>query len=86
MQSIDRVDAANKTLILVHGRGFKPPKAELEALWLEALRSGLTRDFADPLTAWRRCRREFVYYGDEIAWRARSARTANTMPRSIWRI
>lgn len=66
MQSTDRVDAANKTLILVHGRGFKPGKGELEALWLEALRSGLTRDFADPLAAWRRCRREFVYYGDEV--------------------
>jgi hypothetical protein len=56
----------NKTLILVHGRGFKPGKAELEALWLEALRSAVTRDFADPLPAWRLCRREFVYYGDEV--------------------
>lgn len=67
MLSTDRADVANKTLILIHGRGFKPAQADLEALWLEALGSGLTRDFADPLPAWRRCRHEFVYYGDEIS-------------------
>jgi hypothetical protein len=56
----------NKTLILVHGRGFKPAKAELEALWLRALRAGLQRDTPDAAIAFDRCTIRFVYYGDEI--------------------
>ena len=54
-----------KTLILVHGRGFKPPRAALEALWHAALRAGLVRDAAAAIPAFDRCRREFVYFGDE---------------------
>jgi hypothetical protein len=54
----------SKTLVLVHGRGFKPPRAELEALWSEAIRAGLARDAAGALPAFERCRREFVYFGD----------------------
>lgn len=57
---------SNKTLILVHGRGFKPAKAELEALWLRALRTGLQRDTPDAAAALDRCTIRFVYYGDEI--------------------
>jgi hypothetical protein len=56
----------NKTLILVHGRGFKPAKAELEALWLRALRAGLQRDAPDAAAALDHCTVQFVYYGDEI--------------------
>jgi hypothetical protein len=55
----------NKTLVLVHGRGFKPPRAELETLWCDAIRAGLARDAAGSLPMFDRCRREFVYFGDE---------------------
>ena len=55
-----------KTLILIHGRGFKPARADLEAMWLQALRCGLARDAAEALPGFDSCRREFVYYGDEI--------------------
>ena len=54
-----------KTLILVHGRGFKPPRAALEALWYAALRAGLARDAAAAIPAFEQCRHEFVYFGDE---------------------
>ena len=37
----------SKRLILIHGRSFKPAKAELEAIWTEALRYGISRDFGD---------------------------------------
>ena len=55
-----------KTLILIHGRGFKPARAEVEELWVRALRSGVQRDAPDALPAFDGCRREFVYYGDDI--------------------
>ena len=54
-----------KRLFLVHGRNFKPGKSELEALWLEALRHGVQRDFGEE--AGERLdtiRKEFVYYGE----------------------
>ncbi len=56
----------NRTLIMVHGRGFKPPPEALEALWRRALRAGLERDAAAALPAFDECTFEFVYYGDEI--------------------
>jgi hypothetical protein len=56
----------NKTLILVHGRGFKPARTELETLWLRALRAGLQRDAPDAAAALDRCTVRLVYYGDEI--------------------
>src|SRR5258705_3356999 len=58
--------ARNKPLIRIHGGGFKPAPADLEALWVQALRAGVGRDATDALPAFDRCRREFVYYGNEI--------------------
>lgn len=67
MQSTDDADRVrNKSLVVVHGRGFKPPRGELEALWTQALRAGVRRDAADALPGFDRCRCEFVYYGDEV--------------------
>ena len=37
----------NKTLILVHGRGCKPAKEDLLALWRQALNAGVYRDGGD---------------------------------------
>lgn len=53
-----------KTLILLHGRGFKPPKARLKKLWVDALRFGVERDFPEMLAQFDAARIEFVYYGD----------------------
>lgn len=53
-----------KTIILIHGRNFKPPEADLRRLWLEALRFGLQRDFPAKLAAFDAAVISFVYYGD----------------------
>jgi hypothetical protein len=54
-----------RTVLLVHGRDFKPPRARLRALWLDALRHGLRRDHAPTvLGRLRRSRVELVYFGD----------------------
>ena len=55
-----------KTLIMVHGRGWKPEPAALESLWRRAMACGLDRDFADAGGAGLLDGLEtrFVYYGD----------------------
>ena len=53
-----------KTIILVHGRSWKPKKSDLESIWTEALRSGIARDFPNKLTAFDKVNLSFVYYGD----------------------
>ena len=40
-------EGRHKTLILVHGRGCKPVKEALSALWREALNAGIYRDGGD---------------------------------------
>lgn len=54
----------NKTIILVHGRSWKPKQADLEPIWTEALRAGIERDFPNKLTAFDGATLSFVYYGD----------------------
>jgi hypothetical protein len=66
LRSTDADRVRNKSLVFVHGRGFKPAQVELEALWTQALRAGVRRDAADALPELDRCRFEFVYYGDEV--------------------
>lgn len=53
-----------KTLILVHGRSWKPPKADLRKLWLDALVHGIKRDAPHALDDFKAAKKEFVYYGD----------------------
>jgi len=54
-----------KHLFLIHGRNFKPDCSDLEALWLEALRHGITRDFGeDGATILDNIEKTFIYYGD----------------------
>lgn len=49
------------TLLLLHGRGGKPPQDELEELWFEALLWNLPKETAEAVN---RCRRRLLYYGD----------------------
>ncbi len=53
-----------RTILLVHGRSFKPPERELKRLWVSALRVGLERDHPSALPAFAAARKELVYYGD----------------------
>ena len=53
-----------KMILLVHGRHFKPPKPDLQKLWMEALRHGIERDHPEKLQAFKDAKVELVYYGD----------------------
>ena len=53
-----------KTIILIHGRSFKPPKNPLKRLWVEALRWGIERDHPNKSAAFDDASLEFVYYGN----------------------
>ena len=53
-----------KTVLLVHGRHYKPPEDVLRANWIEAIRHGLERDRPEALSALDEARLEMVYYGD----------------------
>ena len=53
-----------KTLILVHGRSWKPPKADLQALWLDAIEFGIERDHPAAIDKFKKAKKSFVYYGD----------------------
>lgn len=53
-----------KTIILIHGRSFKPAEDQLKALWLEALIFGIERDHADKLDDFKAATVDFVYFGD----------------------
>ena len=55
---------AKKSLVLIHGRSWKPPEAALRSLWLDAIRWGLRRDSPRAADAFARVAVEFVYYGD----------------------
>ncbi len=55
-----------KRIIFIHGRDIKPPKKELRALWFDAVRSGLLRDYgqsAVDLFNSISSNEDFVYYG-----------------------
>lgn len=53
-----------KTILLVHGRHYKPAKDDLRKLWTEALSFGIERDHPNKLQAFKDARVELVYYGD----------------------
>jgi hypothetical protein len=53
-----------KTIILIHGRHFKPNEADLKTLWLDALAIGIGRDFASTIPLLTAATKSFVYYGD----------------------
>ena len=53
-----------KTILLIHGRDFKPAEEKLRKLWLDALRWGIERDHPDQLGAFDHAQHEFIYYGD----------------------
>ena len=65
MNEAGKPDAvAGRTLLFVHGRDFKPaPEAFLE-LSIEALRTGVERDYADFADEFAALDKRIAYYGD----------------------
>jgi len=53
-----------RSILLVHGRDFKPAEQPLLDISLAALRSGIQRDYADRVDAYDMVVKEFAYYGD----------------------
>lgn len=53
-----------KTILLIHGRHYKPGKSDLRKLWLDAIRFGIGRDHPSKLAALNAAKIDFVYYGD----------------------
>lgn len=53
-----------KTIILIHGRHFKPNEPTLKTLWLNSLAFGLARDYPSKISAFTAATKSFVYYGD----------------------
>ena len=73
--NLPRMDTPQKQVILVHGRGFKPPKADFERLWKDALEIGFGRDRPDLLPALKAADVRVAYYADLSAdWLAKIGR------------
>jgi hypothetical protein len=53
-----------KSILMIHGRNFKPAAAVLQKQWLEALRFGIARDHAKATARFDAAHKELVYYGD----------------------
>lgn len=53
-----------KTILMIHGRDFKPPRKSLERLWHDALRFAIQRDAPNQVGAFDRATKQFAYYGD----------------------
>lgn len=55
---------STNSLLVVHGRDFKPPPDPLKDICCAALRAGIARDYPEHLDAWDKLAIELGYYGD----------------------
>lgn len=55
---------SSKSILVVHGRDFKPPEDELRDVTAAALRAGVQRDYPEQLHLFDEVCVEFAYYGD----------------------
>ncbi|MGI9271794.1 MAG: hypothetical protein ACR2QT_08470 [Woeseiaceae bacterium] len=55
---------SSKSILVVHGRDFKPAEDALRDVSTAALRAGIQRDYPDQLYAFDKVSVEFAYYGD----------------------
>lgn len=60
----DTGSAVNRSMLLVHGRDFKPNEEAYTDLSLAALRAGVERDFPDELVAYDALQKHVAWYGD----------------------
>lgn len=56
--------SSNRTILLVHGRGFKPAAEPLMEVSTAALRAGVERDYPDCADALDSVFKDIAYYGD----------------------
>ena len=56
--------AVNRSMLLVHGRDFKPNEEAYTDLSLAALRAGVERDYPDDLGAYDALQKHVAWYGD----------------------
>ncbi len=57
-------NGGGKSLLLVHGRDFKPARVPLMDISSAALRAGIERDYPDCLNAFDELNKDIAYYGD----------------------
>ena len=57
-------NGGGKSLLLVHGRDFKPARVTLMDICSAALRAGIERDHPDHVNAFDELNMEIAYYGD----------------------
>lgn len=55
---------SRRSVLFVHGRGFKPSREPFRDLVRAALRAGIERDFSADVTAFDACHFDVAYYGD----------------------
>ncbi len=55
---------SNRSLLLVHGRNFKPAEEAYMDVSMAALRSGIERDYPEQLDAFDAMRKAMAWYGD----------------------
>lgn len=54
----------SRSILLVHGRDFKPARDDLLDISLQALRAGIERDYPDHLEAYDIVSKDMAYFGD----------------------
>ncbi len=54
----------SNSLLVVHGRGFKPPAESLQDIIAAALRAGVKRDYPECVDAYDAAAVSLAYYGD----------------------
>jgi hypothetical protein len=57
-------NSRGRSLLFVHGRGFKPDRETLLSVSLSAVRAGIGRDYPDHLAAFDGLHSDIAYYGD----------------------
>lgn len=64
MQEEVRQSIGGRSILLVHGRDFKPAEAALRDISLAAIRAGIERDYPDHVGAYDALHKDMAYYGD----------------------
>ncbi len=62
----ETVEGQRATIVLIHGRHFKPASKVLQDLWCDTLRAGLQRDAPDRVVTFDAAQIELAYYGDLV--------------------
>ncbi len=58
--------ASKQHIVFIHGRGAKPDKDALHAMWKDALTAGLQRDFPKKVKSFQNTAASMVYYADQL--------------------